>query len=217
MSSKEQVYKGQSVYNKVTLMLYDFWVLGFSNTFLWKCKTEFLDKHFYQNISKNHADIGVGTGYFLKKHLHLNQKRVALIDLNQQSLNKAKQQIKKHHPEIYKANVLEEFSLNCEKFDSISINYLMHCLPGDIETKSAMFTHIKTLMNPNARLFGSTILGKDIPKNYFTNKLMNLYNKKGIFTNHNDSYEELEKALKKHFSEVHIDLIGCVALFNVKL
>ncbi|MEA7571661.1 CoA transferase, partial [Salmonella enterica subsp. enterica serovar Virginia] len=36
-------------------------------------------------------------------------------------------------------------------------------------------------------LFGATILGKEVPHNAFGKKLMAVYNKKGIFSNTNDS------------------------------
>lgn len=216
MDKSDKAYKGQSVYNKFTLSLYDFWVLGFSNHLLWKCETSYLKKHFKTYLSSNHVDIGVGTGYYLKHCLEDKQKRIALIDLNEHSLNKAKNSIEHLNAEIYQANVLKDFSLECDKFDSLSINYLLHCLPGCIEEKSILFKHIQDLLNDDAIIFGSTILNKNIEKNIFATKLMDIYNKKGIFDNANDSYYGLKSMLEYYFKDVKIELKGCVAIFSAK-
>jgi ubiquinone/menaquinone biosynthesis C-methylase UbiE len=58
---------GQAVYSKPVLSIYDIWVLGFSNHFLWKCPTKLISKQFADLATKNHLDVGVGTGYYLKK------------------------------------------------------------------------------------------------------------------------------------------------------
>jgi len=42
---------------------YDLWVLGFSNTFVWRCPTRLLLEFYNEHISGNHLDVGVGTGY----------------------------------------------------------------------------------------------------------------------------------------------------------
>jgi hypothetical protein len=43
---------------------------------------------------------------------------------------------------------------------------------------------------------------------------MNLYNKKGIFSNADDTVEELGAALDKRFSRVKIEVKGTVSLFE---
>ncbi len=61
----EQVEAGQAVYNRHTLALYDFVVLGVSNRFIWKCPTPRIEAHYNRHVTANHLDAGVGTGYFL--------------------------------------------------------------------------------------------------------------------------------------------------------
>ena len=101
-----------------------------------------------------------------------------------------------------------------EKFDSISVNYLLHCLPGDFSEKGLIFSNLREVLNDGGLLFGSTILGKGVNTNIFASKLMGLYNKKGIFCNSNDEITSLEKSLKENFSNVKIEIVGCVALFS---
>ncbi|MGR5150069.1 class I SAM-dependent methyltransferase [Photobacterium alginatilyticum] len=214
MNNNNAVAAGQAVYTKKVLSIYDLWVLGFSNTYLWKCSTNIISQKFLELASSNHLDVGVGTGYYLKNYLSNVERRVALVDLNQNSLKSTASAIQHFNPEVYRRNVLEPLQLNCEKFDSISMNYLLHCLPGDFSGKGVVFSNLKELLNEGGVLFGSTILGKGVQKNFFANKLMNFYNKKGIFSNHNDDIISLEKVLKENFSNVQIDIVGCVVLFS---
>lgn len=216
LMNNDAVIAGQAVYSKRVLSLYDFWVLGVSNHFFWKCPTRLISEKFKSCVSDNHLDVGVGTGYYLKKHLPKNTRRIALLDLNSNSLASTANAIKWFNPESYCANVFEPLSLDCERFDSISVNYLLHCLPGNMKDKASVFGNLKALLFDGGSLFGSTILGSGVPHNVLGNKLMHFYNKKGIFTNLDDNIEELREALNTHFSNVEIELHGCVAIFSAK-
>src|SRR5512143_3043921 len=157
--TNEQVAAGQAVYTKRTLSIYDFLVLGVSNRFLWKCPTSRLEEHYSEHVTANHLDVGVGTGYFLDRCSFPSQApRIALMDLNAATLDFASRRIARYQPETHCRNVLEPISLAGEKFDSIGINYLLHCIPGSIGSKAVAFDHLKALMNPGAVIFGSTLL-----------------------------------------------------------
>lgn len=211
----EQVEAGQSIYTKRTLTAYDFVVLGVSNRLFWQCPTQWLVEHYNKHLSANHLDVGVGTGYFLDRcQFPSSTPRVALMDLNSNALEFAAQRIMRYNPETYRRNVLDPISLDAEAFDSVGINYLLHCLPGSIESKSVVFTHLKALMNPNAVIFGSTLLQGSVQRNWFAKRLMDLYNKKGIFSNQQDNLEGLQRSLNQHFREVSVEVVGCAALFS---
>ena len=79
---------GTKIYTPLTLKLYDWWVLCISNSYAWNCSTkDILIPYFLQNLSPNHLDIGVGTGYYLTKiPAHYN---ISLMDLNPASLKAA--------------------------------------------------------------------------------------------------------------------------------
>ncbi|VEB59195.1 type 12 methyltransferase [Salmonella enterica subsp. enterica] len=68
-------------------------------------------------------------------------------------------------------------------------------------------------LKPGGTLFGATILGKEVPHNAFGKKLMAVYNKKGIFSNTNDSADTLRSVLDEHFAKVTLEQHGAVALF----
>ena len=211
----EQVKAGQAIYTKRTLTAYDFFVLGFSNRFVWKCPTEQLVAHYNKHLSGNHLDVGVGTGYFLEKcKFPTSTPRVALMDANVEALEYASRRIRRLKPEVYRRNVLEPISLDADKFDSVGINYLLHCLPGTMETKSDAISHLRTLMNPGGVLFGATLLHSGVPRSFLAKALMKVYNKKGVFSNENDSLESLESVLNGKLKNCSVEVVGCVALFS---
>jgi 2-polyprenyl-3-methyl-5-hydroxy-6-metoxy-1,4-benzoquinol methylase len=211
----EQIAAGQAIYTKRVLKTYDFLVLGLSNRFIWKCPTQRIVEHYNKHITANHLDVGIGTGYFLDNCRFPSQSpRIALLDINENTLDFASRRIARYKPETYLRNVLEPISIEAAKFDSIGINYLLHCLPGSIEAKAAAFDHLKALMNPNAVLLGSTLLQGGVPRNWFAKRLMDVYNRKGIFSNRCDSLDGLKRALDQKFRDVSIEVVGCVALFS---
>lgn len=215
MGVTPQVEAGQSIYTKRTLTAYDFIVLGVSNRFFWQCPTQQLVKHYNKHISTNHLDVGVGTGYFLD-HCQFPSltPHIALMDLNSNALEFAAQRIARYNPETYHRNVLDPISLNAGKFNSVGINYLLHCIPGSIESKSIAFDHLKALMNPNAIIFGSTLLQGGVQRNWFAKRLMKTYNKRGIFSNQHDDLESLKRSLSDRFRNVSVEVLGCAALFS---
>lgn len=213
--TQEQILAGQAVYTKRTLRMYDLIVLGISNKFIWKCPTPKIEAHYDNKVSGNHLDVGVGTGHFLDNcHFPTTSPRVALMDMNRSTLDYASARIARHQPETYQQNILEEITQPIEPFDSIGINYLLHCVPGTIPEKAIAFDHLKLLMNPRCRIFGSTILHEEVPKSWAAKRLMAFYNKKGIFSNTQDTLTDLQEALTQRFDKVQIETVGCVALFT---
>lgn len=213
--TQEQVEAGQAVYNKGVLAVYDVFVLGFSNRLLWKCPSQRIEQLYNRYVTTNHLDVGVGTGYFLDRcRFPSEAPRIALMDLNLNALEFASKRLARYKPETYRRNVLEPIVFDQKKFDSVGINYLLHCLPGTIESKSAAFDHLKALMNPDAILFGSTLLQGGVVRSWFAKRVMNAYNKKGIFSNQNDDLNGLRRTLSQRFRELSVEVVGCAALFS---
>ncbi len=216
-ATPEQVGAGQAIYSKAVLRLYDFYVLGLSNRLIWRCPTPQLEAHYNRHITSNHLDVGVGTGYFLDRARFPTQPpRVALMDINANSLDAASRRIARYKPEVYQRNVLDPIAIDAQKFDSVSINYLLHCLPGAIESKATAFDHLKALMNSGAVLFGSTLLHGGAHRNWFAKRLMGTYVRTGIFSNQNDDLAGLKRALDARFHDVDVHTVGCAALFSAR-
>jgi len=211
----EQVAAGQAVYTRRLLTAYDFLVLGVSNRFLWRCPTPKLVDFYNRHVTANHLDVGVGTGYFLDCCRYpVSSPRIALMDLNPDSLDFAARRIARYQPEKYLRNVLEPIADPPAKFDSVGVNYLLHCLPGTILSKATAFDHLRELMNPNAVLFGSTLLQGGVRRNWAAKRLMTFYNDKGVFTNELDDLNGLRAALEQRFYDVEVNVVGCAALFS---
>jgi 2-polyprenyl-3-methyl-5-hydroxy-6-metoxy-1,4-benzoquinol methylase len=213
--SKEDIQSGAAIYTFKMLPIYDWLVTRFSNRFAWRCPRSLLIQFFRDNISLNHLDIGVGAGYFLQKaNLPLDKQRIGLMDLNQDCLNYTAEKLAAYHPETYHQDLYAPINGITRKFDSVSINYVLHCMPGTLPQKAIAFNHIKSVLTPGGKLFGSTILGAGVKHNWLAKKLMRLYNAKKIFCNVNDDAITLEQELKKRFTKVSIKIQGCVALFT---
>jgi SAM-dependent methyltransferase len=213
----EQVAAGQAVYTKTVLRAYDFFVLGLSNRLLWKCPTPRLLAHYNRHVTGNHLDVGVGTGYFLDRcRFPSPAPRLALVDLNANSLEYASRRLARYRPRAYLRNVFEPLGLDAPRFDSVALNYLLHCVPGPIRAKAVIFDRLRPLMNPGAVLFGATLLPDGVPLGPLGRRLMALYNAKGIFSNRADTVDGLERALGRRFSDVSIHLVGCAALFSAR-
>ena len=205
---------GAAVYSPFTLALYDAWVLGISNRYAWRCPTQSVLLPFFRaNVRPRHLDIGVGTGYYLAKTPLSSQTHVTLLDLNPSSLEAAKRRIARPGTRTIQHDVMTPLSGD-ERFDSISLFYLLHCLPGPLDAKAGIFSHLKHNLQPGGVLFGATILGDQAGHNAFGRRLMAVYNKKGIFGNRHDTEVGLEGHLREHFRDVTLKREGRVVLFR---
>lgn len=213
----EDAARGAAVYTPSILAAYDWFVLGFSNSLVWKCPSQVILDFYNEHVSGKHLDIGVGTGYFLDRcRFPSTAPTLALFDLNPNSLAKTARRLRRYAPSCHAGNVLCPIDIGLSGFGSIGLNYLLHCLPGNLESKSIVFEHAKPLLEDGGVIFGSTILGTDVPHNFLARKLMPAYNAKGFFSNLTDRRQDLEAGLKAHFGEYTIRIEGCVALFSAR-
>jgi ubiquinone/menaquinone biosynthesis C-methylase UbiE len=214
MANRKEIEAGQAVYSPIVLRMYDWYVLGLSNRLLWRCPTSALRQLYDRNVSARHLDIGVGTGYFLDKaRWPAANPSITLVDLNVNSLNAASRRIRRYAPETIVANALEPLPRR-KSYKSAALCYLLHCMPGAIPEKAVVFDYLRPLLEPGARVFGATILQGSLPRSRTAQKLMNLYNRKGIFSNAADTVEDLDAALRARFTDVTIEVKGSVALFE---
>ncbi|WP_414587745.1 class I SAM-dependent methyltransferase [Scytonema sp. PCC 10023] len=214
---QERVFLAQAGYTKTLLSNYDA-LIGFNARFLWKCARPRLLKFYNKNISANHLEVGVGSGYYLDKcRFPVDKPRIVLLDLNPNSLEFTSARIRRYQPTICQGSVLEPISLEANQFDSIGFNYVLHCLPGTLAQKAATaFENLKPLLKEGGILFGSTVLGEGVKHNYLGKRVMKNYNSRGIFNNYQDKVSDLEAVLKPNFSTYSVQVIGCTALFTAR-
>ena len=214
----DDIAAGQAIYTKTTLRTYDWLVLGICNRWIWRCPTHHLLELYNAHVSANHLDVGVGTGYLLDHcRFPVTQPRVGLLDLNAACLQTASARIARYHPELFQANVLAPIKIDTQPFDSIGLNYVLHCLPGGLGEKGVAFEHLARLLNPGGVVFGSTLLGGGVRRGWSARKLMAYYNRQRIFSNRDDHLEDLESALRTRFATYTLDVVGCAALFSGRI
>ena len=196
--------------------VYDWFVLGISSTYIWRASIAKVQLPFFkERVSSNHLDIGVGTGYHLAHAGFPADARVTLCDLNPNSLAMARSRIPHLKTQIFEHDVLKPLPTK-EKYGSISMMYLLHCLPGPPERKAAVFGHLKRNVQQEGVLFGSTVLGRGVVHNWAGRYLMRAYNEIGAFGNVDDSAEVFLKELKAHFEDVDAKIEGTVLLFTAR-
>ena len=198
MRSSDEVEAGQRVYTPLVLWGYDLVVLGFSNRFVWRCRSSRMLDRYNTYVGARHLDVGVGTGWFLDHcDWPVETPQVTLLDLNQNSLSAASKRIRRYAPATIQANVLDQVELGDVRFDSIGVNYLFHCLPGELESKAAtVASSLRPSLASSGVLFGSTILGQGVRHNVLGRRLMRLYNRKGIFRTSKMTSEDSNRGLR---------------------
>ncbi|HLH08030.1 MAG TPA: class I SAM-dependent methyltransferase [Terriglobales bacterium] len=207
--------RGAAVYSRPVLAIYDAFVLRFTNSFVWKCPSHYILDFYNQNVSDKHLDVGVGSGWFLD-HCRFppQQPQIALMDLNENSLRKTAKRLNRYRPTQYRRNVLQSINIDESDFGSIGLNYLLHCVPGNMGSKMAAFQNLKPLLREGGVIFGTTVLGVGVHRNWLGNHYMRIFNATGVFSNKEDRREELEYGLSSLFARCEITMRGCVAFFR---
>jgi hypothetical protein len=210
------VAKAHAIYTPFMLSLYDVLVHGLSNRIAWHCPTERLLDLYRSNLSPDHLEAGVGTGFFLDKTGDGRIDRLVLLDINRHCLDRARTRLARFKPELLQANLLAPLKLDERPFASVGLTYVLHCLPGRMSEKLVVVDHLRPLMQQGAVLFGATILGYGVAPNAAARALLGLYNAKGVFNNREDDLESLTDGLRQRFGQVEVELQGLVALFRAK-
>ena len=215
MPADSDVDAGQRIYTPTVLRAYDLLVLGFSNRFAWRCPSATMLARYERHVGRRHLDVGVGTGWYLDRCAWPGEPpEITLLDLNENSLSMAATRLERYAPQTVRANVLDPLPLGNARFDSAAANYLLHCLPGGIESKAARLAeNVFPFLVPGGVLFGSTILGLGGTHTRLGRRLMRVYNAKGIFSNVGDDERGLERGLASVLTSVKIETVGSVALF----
>jgi ubiquinone/menaquinone biosynthesis C-methylase UbiE len=213
-SASEPLPPWAAAYTPLSLRFYNFFVLGLSNRFLWRCETRELLALYQRNVSANHLDVGVGTGLLLDQtQFPSEHPSITLMDMNPACLEAASQRIARHAPKLVQGDVLKPLP-PVGPFSSIGLCYLLHCLPGDIPAKAGALDNLKAVMVPSSRIFGATFVQGSAPRSAITQRFLDFYNFKGYMSNSHDTIEDLRVELEARFQDVRITMRGCAALFE---
>jgi len=210
-------YRGQAMYTRRFLAIYDALVLGLFCSWIWRCPARRMLALYDENVRSRHLDIGVGTGYFLDKcRVASERPEITLMDLNADALATASARIHRYSPHTHRASALEPFGLAADRYDSVALNLLLHCLPGDIESKATVLDHCKEVLAPGGVVFGSTVLNGGVRHTWMSRRALERLNRQGTFCNLEDTLDALEEALANRFPWHDISTCGTMAVFAAR-
>lgn len=214
MHTARTTQDGVRIYGALLLPFYDFLIMKVLSPYVWRCPTHHYVDLYRNFMSRNHADIGVGTGYVLDRcEFKPGEARIALFDLQQNCLDYTAKRLARFHPEVYQCDAMEPIRVAAKRFDSIALGGVLHCVPGNMEKKGAVFDAIKPLMHSGANMFGYTILNHGIQKSLVSRITYFILQRLRVINGLDDSASQLSLELKKRFKFTKVKVIGCVALF----
>ena len=207
---KNLFWKNYKISN-ILLNNYDYFVNNLNCKYVWKCNQNIIKDLYKNNLSKNHIEIGPGTGYFLKQNQFDN---LYLLDINNDILNDSFKNLKNNSKKIVKINK-NIFSRNNQikinNVNSIGLSYVLHCVPNTLDTSLNYL--VNNLNKKDVTLFGSTV----IPTNasFLASSELYFLNKLGIFNNFNHNVKQLKNFSKNYDHEINV--VGNVLVFKIKI
>ena len=215
MSAISTTRDGARIYTRCLLACYDLFVYRVLAPYVWRCDPWYFRDLYHRYMSGNHADVGVGTGYFLNQSPHKPEAaRIGLFDLQPNCLRYTAARLARFQPETYECDVLEPIPFTGKRFSSIGLGGILHCIPGNLTEKGIVFDAIEPLMEPATQVFGYTILNRGVRKTLLSRVVFFLLNRMKVINGESDSAAQLHVELNKRFKQVNIEVVGCIALFN---
>jgi hypothetical protein len=203
-------------YTKLGLRVYDPLIVSFVAPHIWGCSADTLIEHYREHVTSNHADIGVGTGYFLDRcGFESPTPRLALIDLQANCLEYAARRLSRYRPCTYLRDVLSLVEeLPGGAFDSIALGGIIHCLAGDLRSKGKVFDTLRPLTRPGTKIFGYTLVRDGVALQARRRLVHPFLNRLRVIDNTHDHLADLHDQLCARFLTCKVELIGCMALFS---
>jgi SAM-dependent methyltransferase len=208
----DPAYAGQKHYTSRFLRIYDPLVLRFYSRFVWRCPNPVLIRHYDAHLGRRHLDVGPGTGWFLERAQLPEDFELTLLDPNGDVLDFAARRLTHLNPALVQADVLKPLPFE-PRFDSVALNYVLHCLPGPMSCKSEAVRNVRDVLAPGGTVFGATLVSDPERHNRISRTAMNVNTRKGIFDNLEDTEEAVRNLLTASFEQVDLSVTGSVAVF----
>jgi len=154
MKPTDPAYRGQEHYTPWFLRIYDVLVLAIYGPLVWRCPTRRLVQQYTRCVGPRHLDVGPGTGYFLEHARLPPNARVVLVDPNTNVLAYASRRLRHLKPSLLQADVCKPLPVD-QRFDSIALNFVLHCLPGPMLRRATSIRNLADLLEPDGVLFGA--------------------------------------------------------------
>ncbi|MDA0166512.1 class I SAM-dependent methyltransferase [Solirubrobacter ginsenosidimutans] len=211
-------YAGQKQYTPAFLdHIYDRVVVGFSNRYVWRCRSAHIVGLYNEHVTEAHLDVGPGTGYFLDRcTFEWPTPDITLLDLNPHVLDVAARRLARYAPRTYQADLLEPLELQPGAFGSIAATHVLHCVPGTMGEKAGILERLSALLRPGGVLFGTTVLAGGVPQTLLSRAHIAGLNREGIFSNRADTLDGLRDELDARFDDYELTTRGSLAIFEIR-
>ncbi len=199
-------------YTRPALKIYDALIMGLLARGVWGCPPQRFIDLYYALVSTNHAEIGVGTGYCLDR-CRADIDRLALIDMNTNCLDHARERLKRFAPTTHVRNALDPIDIGEDPFDSVALGGVLHCLPGSMQDKGRVFDNLRPILAKHGVVFGYTLVsdaGSLAPAAVVARALLNRVR---FVNNYSDTSDGLRRELEKRYDEHDVTRIGAFAFF----
>jgi hypothetical protein len=211
-------------YTRLGLHVYDPLIVNLVAPRVWDCSPDALVEHYRAHVTSNHADIGVGTGFFLDRcgfdspSPDSPPPRIALIDLQANCLAHAARRLARYRPQTYVRDALRPIEgIPGGPFDSIALGGILHCLAGDLRDKCRVLDSIAPLARAGTKLFGYTLVSDEVPRSARRRVVHRVLNQLRVVDNANDRLADLHTELRARFSDCRVEAVGCMALFSARV
>ena len=211
-ASLNNVHDAARIYTPPVLAVYDAMVMHVLDRLVWRCPSWRFTNMYNLLATPRHLEIGVGTGYCLDRTC-MDFDRLALVDLNPNCLEMAGQRLERYAPTTHVRNVLETFDLDGERFNSIALGGVLHCLPGSMREKARVFDNLGAMMRDDCVAFGYCIVsdtGALSPQGRLVRWVLNRLR---VINNYGDTSTGLLHALESRFDYANVTRIGAIAFF----
>ena len=158
LAPDDPAYAGQRDYTAGFLRVYDPLVLGLYGRAVWRCPPARLGRHYAEHLRRRHMDVGPGTGRFLARAPLAPDAHITLVDPNPNVLAYTARRLRGRDVTLVQADVCKPLPAFEERFESVGLNLVLHCLPSDCE--HAAIWHLAGVLEPEGVMFGSTVSGR---------------------------------------------------------
>ena len=218
MQDNTATYYATRVYTKPGLALYDGLIMGVFARLIWRCDPQHFVDIYQRNVSGNHADIGVGTGYCLDRcRFPSRNPRLALIDVTPNCLEFTARRLARYAPKTYLHDASELVRIDGGPFDSVGLGGVLHCMPGDdMRDKCRLFDAIEPLLHAETVVFGYSLVADNMRSTLRSHLAHLTLNRLRIVNNVNDRIGELRRELRRRFSDYEVETRGPLAFFRAQ-
>ncbi|WP_421840495.1 class I SAM-dependent methyltransferase [Mycobacterium sp.] len=183
----------------------------------WRCPANNLIELYKRSLGARHLELGVGTGYLMaRSRFPVANPNITLVDMNEMTLDYTAQRMRNFNCTKVIGDALQPLPVPEDSHDSAALSLLLHCIPGTLLEKGVAIKHAAAAVRPGGIVFGGTVLSSGVPVSAVGRWLMNNLNKKGVFHNEQDSFEDLRTVLEQNFDDYEIYNRGCVGLFRAR-